>query len=81
MRLIPLCMQPAGIQQHYLAPDGLKTVLNLEIIEARVLGDDHFQEFTQPRNIPPVVANFVDQFTRGRLRCHFEGLKKRNGSP
>jgi len=56
-----------GVQQHDAVADGDEIMLHLIVLESRLLGEDVFQEFAQPGNVPLLVPQVVDQFPDGVL--------------
>jgi hypothetical protein len=74
IRAFPLLIDPAGIENHRSPADPRELMLNLETIEMGILRDNFFQQLSQRRNIPLVVAYLKDIFFPCHLRRHPEGL-------
>jgi hypothetical protein len=49
--------QFARVEQHYLASDGGKVVLKLEVVEHRTLRHNVFQQCAQSGNVPLSMPN------------------------
>ena len=71
--LVVLAADAAGVQQHELPPDGRENVVNLEVVERRVLGQDFLQQLPQPGDVPLLVAQVVNELAHRFFRRDPEG--------
>jgi hypothetical protein len=59
-------MDPAGIEEHLPEAEMREIVLDLKIFKKSVFEYDLFEKLPQPRNVPLLVAEFIDKRSRGR---------------
>jgi hypothetical protein len=70
------CLKLVGVEQHHPPPDCREVVLQLEIVEDRILGDNIFEEGSQVGNIPLAVAQLVNQSVLGFFGRDLKSLVK-----
>ena len=68
----------AGVQQHDAAADGREVVLDLVIVERRLLRQDRFKQLPQLGDVPLLVSEIVDELADRFLGLHLEEIVERS---
>ncbi len=74
-------LNPPGVEQHDLPPDGLEGVRDLEIVERCLLRQNLSEQLPQGRDVPLPVAQVVEQSPLGFYRLDPKGAVERAVGP